>query len=152
MLQPDSSRSASAIHAAVVPEPRRENLVLVADHPVRTFGVPHGFTYDVAVVGMGYVGLPTALSFTSAGLSVIGVDLNPERLHDIRVGTVDLVRADVARLGSPSPSSPSSCPPRQRRSARRPRSSSVCPPRWIDTSSPISGPARCLRDGGDAAT
>ena len=96
MLHSDSSGTASAIHAAVVPEPRRESLVLVDDY--RTLGVRHEFTYDVAVVGMGYVGLPTALSFTAAGLSVVGVDLNPARLHDIRVGTVDLVPADIARL------------------------------------------------------
>ena len=57
------------------------------------------FDYDVGIVGMGYVGLPTALSFTTAGRSVVGVDSNPERLADIRSGFVDAVPADRERLG-----------------------------------------------------
>jgi nucleotide sugar dehydrogenase len=56
------------------------------------------FEFDVAIVGMGYVGLPTALSFTHAQRSVLGVDLNPERLHAIRSSAVDLVPADHVRL------------------------------------------------------
>jgi nucleotide sugar dehydrogenase len=98
MLHSDSSGTGSALRAAVIPGPRRESQALVADDLVRARGVHHDFRYDVAVVGMGYVGLPTALSFTTAGLSVVGVDLNPARLHDIKVGTVDLVPTDIARL------------------------------------------------------
>lgn len=101
MLHTDFPGIASATHSPIVLEPRREGNTLVTDTdttPAQARGVRHDFAYDVAVVGMGYVGLPTALSFTTAGLSVIGVDLNPERLHDIQDGTVDLVPADVARL------------------------------------------------------
>ena len=37
----------------------------------------------VAVVGLGYVGLPTALSLADAGSVVVGVDLSPARLAAI---------------------------------------------------------------------
>lgn len=36
--------------------------------------------FDVCVVGLGYVGLPTAALFAEAGLKVCGVDNNPNRL------------------------------------------------------------------------
>ncbi len=43
-------------------------------------------TADVAVVGLGRVGLPLALSFADRGLSVIGVDNDPMRLGAVRDG------------------------------------------------------------------
>src|SRR3954462_12239323 len=55
-------------------------------------------TFDVAIVGLGYVGLPTALAFHAAGCNVIGLDIATSRLADIREGEVDLVPSDVARL------------------------------------------------------
>jgi len=98
MLRSESAGTASAMHSPVIPEPRLEDHALVAARPVRALTAVGDFDVDVAIVGMGYVGLPTALSFTTAGLSVVGVDMNPERLHDIRVGTVDLVPDDATRL------------------------------------------------------
>jgi UDP-N-acetyl-D-mannosaminuronic acid dehydrogenase len=62
-------------------------------------------TYDVAVIGLGRVGLPLALSFADAGLSVLGVDKEPERLESLRArrmpfkepGTDELLaRTDLA--------------------------------------------------------
>src|SRR5689334_18132005 len=41
---------------------------------------------DVAVIGLGRVGLPLALAFADAGLSVIGVDNAAERLEAVRAG------------------------------------------------------------------
>jgi UDP-N-acetyl-D-mannosaminuronic acid dehydrogenase len=41
---------------------------------------------DVAVIGLGRVGLPLALAFADAGLQVIGVDNDPERLAALRDG------------------------------------------------------------------
>jgi nucleotide sugar dehydrogenase len=55
-------------------------------------------TFDVAIVGLGYVGLPTALAFHAAGCKVLGVDISTSRLADIREGAVDLIASDVARL------------------------------------------------------
>jgi UDP-N-acetyl-D-glucosamine dehydrogenase len=52
----------------------------------------------VAVVGLGYVGLPTALAFFAAGFRVLGLDTNPHRLSAIRMGQADLLPADRARL------------------------------------------------------
>ena len=40
----------------------------------------------VAVVGLGYVGLPLAVSFAEAGLDVEGIDLSTERVATIRAG------------------------------------------------------------------
>jgi UDP-N-acetyl-D-glucosamine dehydrogenase len=37
----------------------------------------------VAIVGLGYVGLPLALAFAEAGLAVEGVDVSPRRINDL---------------------------------------------------------------------
>jgi nucleotide sugar dehydrogenase len=53
---------------------------------------------DVAVLGLGYVGLPTALGLTAAGGSVIGIDASKARLAAIRAARVDLLPSDLERL------------------------------------------------------
>ncbi|MBB4689019.1 nucleotide sugar dehydrogenase [Amycolatopsis jiangsuensis] len=53
---------------------------------------------SVAVLGMGYVGLPTALGLHAGGVEVIGIDLSQNRLDAIRSGRVDLIEADHRRL------------------------------------------------------
>jgi UDP-N-acetyl-D-glucosamine dehydrogenase len=71
--------------------------------PMRTVaaGQAHPwFRFDVAVVGLGYVGLPTALAFHAAGRAVLGLDLSERRLDDIRGGRVDLVDSDRDRLAA----------------------------------------------------
>lgn len=40
----------------------------------------------LAVIGLGYVGLPLALAFAKVGIKVIGFDINDERLEMIRKG------------------------------------------------------------------
>lgn len=40
----------------------------------------------VAVVGLGYVGLPLAIAFTEAGLDVEGIDVSEERIARLRAG------------------------------------------------------------------
>ncbi|MET0952131.1 MAG: nucleotide sugar dehydrogenase [Aeromicrobium sp.] len=57
------------------------------------------FDADVAIVGLGYVGLPTALAYHAAGSRVIGIDVSPQRLEAIRTGDVDLITRDHDRLG-----------------------------------------------------
>ncbi|HKG38493.1 MAG TPA: nucleotide sugar dehydrogenase [Conexibacter sp.] len=52
----------------------------------------------VAVVGLGYVGLPTALALHGAGGDVIGIDVSERRVEAIRSHDVDLPAGDVARL------------------------------------------------------
>lgn len=52
----------------------------------------------VAVVGLGYVGLPTAITFASQGHRVIGIDIDPARLMKIRARRVDLPELDKSKL------------------------------------------------------
>ncbi len=52
----------------------------------------------VAILGLGYVGLPTALGLHAAGSSVIGIDISPARLQAIRAGEPDLLGSDLERL------------------------------------------------------
>ncbi|WP_395574486.1 nucleotide sugar dehydrogenase [Streptomyces sp. BK79] len=54
--------------------------------------------HTVAVVGLGYVGLPTALALSDAGATVIGVDTSPDRLRAIARGAVDLLPLHHAQL------------------------------------------------------
>ncbi|HEX5853606.1 MAG TPA: NAD(P)-binding domain-containing protein, partial [Solirubrobacteraceae bacterium] len=49
---------------------------------------PSQRTADVAVIGLGRVGLPLALSFADRGLEVVGVDNDPVRLGAVREGTM----------------------------------------------------------------
>lgn len=56
------------------------------------------FDFDVAVVGMGYVGLPTSLAFREAGYRVLGLDVSDQRLQIIRDGRADLLEGDRNRL------------------------------------------------------
>jgi nucleotide sugar dehydrogenase len=56
------------------------------------------FDTDVAILGLGYVGLPTALAYQAAGSSVLGIDIAAGRLGDIRAGAVDLIPRDRERL------------------------------------------------------
>jgi UDP-N-acetyl-D-glucosamine dehydrogenase len=59
---------------------------------------PLGQPFDVALVGLGYVGLPTALAFHSAGRSVLGLDVSESRRRDIMEDRADLLESDHVRL------------------------------------------------------
>ncbi len=77
-------------------------------------------TYDVAVIGLGYVGLPTALAFFAGGLSVLGIDVSADRLISVGAGLADLTDADRERsthalIGRPVPDD------------RRPGDAGACP-------------------------
>jgi UDP-N-acetyl-D-glucosamine dehydrogenase len=43
-------------------------------------------TGRVGVIGLGYVGLPLALEFCRAGVSVLGFDIDPEKVEKLRAG------------------------------------------------------------------
>jgi UDP-N-acetyl-D-glucosamine dehydrogenase len=53
---------------------------------------------QLAIVGLGYVGLPLALSFVEAGCRVVGVDASPERVAELRAGRSPIDDIDDARL------------------------------------------------------
>src|SRR6476660_8280535 len=55
---------------------------------------------DIAIVGLGYVGLPTALSLADHGANIIGYDVSEARLADIKAGRVDLLERDHVRLAA----------------------------------------------------
>ncbi|MEP0321167.1 UDP-N-acetyl-D-mannosamine dehydrogenase [Bauldia litoralis] len=52
----------------------------------------------VMVVGLGYVGLPTAALIASRGFQVIGLDNNPDVVSTINSGRVHIVEADLDGL------------------------------------------------------
>ena len=64
-------------------------------------GSPQGgspFEFDIAIVGLGYVGLPTSLAFHAAGRRVLGVDVSERRLAVIEQERADLLESDRERL------------------------------------------------------
>ncbi len=52
----------------------------------------------VAVIGLGYVGLPLAISFAEAGLTVEGIDAYPPRVAELNAGTSPIDDVSDARL------------------------------------------------------
>lgn len=52
----------------------------------------------VAIVGLGYVGLPTALALLGRTSQIIGYDISDDRLRAIEYGDVDLSDLDQGRL------------------------------------------------------
>lgn len=49
----------------------------------------------VSVIGLGYIGLPTAAMFASRNLEVVGVDVNKEAVDTINSGKVHIVEPDL---------------------------------------------------------
>lgn len=49
----------------------------------------------VAVIGLGYVGLPTAATFARSGLEVLGVDVNEEVVRTINDGRIHIYERDL---------------------------------------------------------
>jgi UDP-N-acetyl-D-mannosaminuronic acid dehydrogenase len=54
--------------------------------------------FDVSVIGLGRVGLPLALSFADAGLRVLGIDKDADRLDTIRSGRMPFEEPGAAEL------------------------------------------------------
>ncbi|GAB3278021.1 nucleotide sugar dehydrogenase [Parasphingorhabdus pacifica] len=55
---------------------------------------------SVVVMGLGYVGLPTAYTLRSSGARIIGLDVSENRLRAIKTGEVDLPPDDRRGLAS----------------------------------------------------
>jgi UDP-N-acetyl-D-mannosaminuronic acid dehydrogenase len=62
--------------------------------PIATGFATAGFE-RVSVVGLGYVGLPTAAVMANRGLTVIGVDANPQAVERINRGEAHIVEPDL---------------------------------------------------------
>ncbi|WP_426240711.1 UDP-N-acetyl-D-mannosamine dehydrogenase [Pararhizobium sp. DWP1-1-3] len=54
------------------------------------------FKSRVAILGMGYIGLPTAVAIATRGVDVIGVDINPATVAALSRGEVPFVEPDLA--------------------------------------------------------
>jgi nucleotide sugar dehydrogenase len=55
-------------------------------------------TRSIAVLGLGYVGLPTGIGLATGGAKVTGIDVSERRLQDIREGSVDLAAVEREHL------------------------------------------------------
>ncbi len=51
---------------------------------------------SAAVVGLGYIGLPTAVSLATGGLEVIGVDVNPDIVDRVNRGETPFAEPDLS--------------------------------------------------------
>lgn len=49
----------------------------------------------ISVIGLGYIGLPTAAMFASRKIEVIGVDVNPQAVETINRGEIHIVEPDL---------------------------------------------------------
>ncbi|MEA9986343.1 nucleotide sugar dehydrogenase [Subtercola sp. RTI3] len=56
------------------------------------------FDFDVAVVGLGYVGLPTAIAYADSGARVLGLEISPRRLETILDRRADVLERDQLKL------------------------------------------------------
>ncbi|HEX2755446.1 MAG TPA: nucleotide sugar dehydrogenase [Candidatus Limnocylindrales bacterium] len=59
-----------------------------------------GHDARVAIIGLGYVGLPLAIAFEEAGLEVVGVDASEHRVAELRAGTSPIDDISDKRLGA----------------------------------------------------
>jgi UDP-N-acetyl-D-glucosamine dehydrogenase len=56
-------------------------------------------TARIAVIGLGYVGLPLAVAFAEAGFPVIGIDVDPTKVNAINAGHSYISDIPSERLG-----------------------------------------------------
>jgi UDP-N-acetyl-D-glucosamine dehydrogenase len=56
--------------------------------------------HSVGVVGLGYVGLPLALAFAREGIEVVGLDVDPRRVEQIRAGDSFVEDVDSGELAN----------------------------------------------------
>ena len=52
----------------------------------------------IAIIGLGYVGLPLAIQFANAGLTVIGVDVDPRKIETLDKGESYIGHIETARI------------------------------------------------------
>jgi UDP-N-acetyl-D-mannosaminuronic acid dehydrogenase len=53
------------------------------------------FRGKLAMIGLGYIGLPTAVALATRGIEVIGVDVNPKTVEAVSLGKVPFVEPDL---------------------------------------------------------
>ncbi len=58
-------------------------------------------TFDVqavAVIGLGFIGLPLSMSYTKNGVKVVGIDVNERHIERLKTGVTDSIEAYEGRL------------------------------------------------------
>ena len=83
----------------------------------------------VAIIGLGYVGLPLAVEFASAGLETVGIDLREEKVGQINTGESYIADVPSSTVRNLVEASNCGRPPIRLRWARSIASTSRCPPR-----------------------
>lgn len=71
-------------------ERSKEGWIITTDQEERLGGLISSRDATIGVVGLGYVGLPVAVTFAEAGFRVIGVDLRVEKVEAIEAGRTHL--------------------------------------------------------------
>lgn len=66
--------------------------------PAGTAAAASGEIRTLSVIGLGYIGLPTAAMFAASGLQVIGVDLNQRAVDSINAGKPHIEEGDLDAL------------------------------------------------------
>tara|TARA_B100000963_G_scaffold360959_1_gene394084 strand:- start:25077 stop:26342 length:1266 start_codon:yes stop_codon:yes gene_type:complete len=56
------------------------------------------FNRNISVIGLGYIGLPTAAIIASKGINVIGVDINKDVVDTINTGKIHIVEPDLENI------------------------------------------------------
>ena len=64
--------------------------------PASELYVNDRFNGKLAIIGLGYIGLPTAVALATRGIDVIGVDINPGIVAAMSRGEVPFVEPDLA--------------------------------------------------------
>lgn len=72
-------------------EKKSEIMNQVIRHPERR----EQMMKQVAVIGLGYIGLPTAIVLAESGMAVIGVDINADRVARINEGDPDIYEPGI---------------------------------------------------------
>ena len=61
---------------------------------------PNNSLYEVAVVGLGYVGIPLAVGFAEAGCHTLGFDVDQEKIEDLQTGRSPISTVSSKRIAS----------------------------------------------------
>src|SRR5206468_3389555 len=72
-----------------------DNDLLSHENQIRLDVLAPGWPNSICVVGLGYIGLPTAAVLASRGVPVIGVDINTEVVTTINRGEIHIVEPDL---------------------------------------------------------
>ncbi len=73
----------------------RKNIRCLSQNKTIIFGLLIMNFETISIIGLGYIGLPTAAMFASRKIKVIGVDVNQETVDTINRGDIHIVEPDL---------------------------------------------------------